>query len=87
MINNPLEALDHIRLEFSPGDLHLLNIALAFIMFGVALEIKLDHFKKFMINPKSAAVGVVSQFLLLPFFTFLLTIIFHRFCHLPWRWE
>jgi len=79
LIKNPLEALDHIRLEFSPGDLHLLNIALAFIMFGVALEIKLDHFKKLFNNPKAAIVGVASQFLLLPFFTFLLTIIFHRY--------
>lgn len=79
MINNPLEALDHIRLEFSPGDLHILNIALAFIMFGVALEIKLDHFRKLFNNPKAAMVGLVSQFLLLPFFTFLLTIIFHRY--------
>lgn len=79
MTNNPLEALDHIRLEFSPGDLHLLNIALAFIMFGVALEIKVDHFRKLFLQPKAAVVGFVSQFLLLPFVTFLLTIIFHRF--------
>ena len=77
MVSNPLDALDHIRLEFSPGDLHLLNIALAFIMFGVALEIKVDHFKKLFVNPKAALVGVASQFFLLPFITFLLTIIFH----------
>ena len=78
-MNNPLYALDHIRLEFSNEDLLILNLALAFIMFGVALEIKLDHFKKLFNNPKAAIIGIISQFVLLPAATFLLTIIFHRF--------
>ncbi len=69
-----LYALDHVRLNFSPESLHALNIAIAFIMFGVALEIKLDHFKKLLVQPKSAFLGIFSQFLLLPFLTFLLTI-------------
>ncbi len=70
-----LQALDHIRLNFSPESLHALNITLAFIMFGVALEIKLEHFKKLAYNPKSAFVGVFSQFLALPFLTFLLAVL------------
>ena len=74
-----LESLDHIRLNFSPESLHLLNIALAFIMFGVALEIRLDHFKKIFYDPKSAIIGFVSQFIALPFITFLLTIILRNF--------
>lgn len=78
-MNSQIQALDHIRLDFSTEDLLLLNLALAFIMFGVALEIKIDHFKKLLIKPKPAIIGVISQFLLLPFATFLLTIIFHRF--------
>ncbi len=69
-----LYALDHVRLNFSPESLHALNIAIAIIMFGVALEIKIDHFKKLILNPKSAFLGVFSQFLLLPFLTFLLTV-------------
>ena len=69
-----LYALDEIRLNFSQGNIHTLNIAIAFVMFGVALEIKLDHFKKLLKNPKSAIIGVFSQFLVLPFLTFLLTI-------------
>jgi BASS family bile acid:Na+ symporter len=74
-----LAAFDHIRLNFSPGSLHMLNIALAFVMFGVALEIKLEHFKKILLNPKSALVGVFSQFFLLPFLTFLMVIALSRF--------
>jgi len=70
-----LQAFDHIRLNFSPQGLQALNIALAFVMFGVALEIKLDHFKKLLLNPKSAFVGVFSQFLVLPFLTFVLAVL------------
>jgi len=74
-----LYALDEIRLNFSANSLHTLNIAIAFVMFGVALEIKLDHFKKLIKNPKSAVLGFFSQFLILPFLTFLLTIALHNY--------
>ncbi len=74
-----LYALDEIRLNFSPSNLHALNIALAFVMFGVALEIKMDHFKKLLLNTKSTIIGVFSQFLVLPFLTFLLTIALHNY--------
>ncbi len=74
-----LYALDEIRLNFSASNLHELNIALAFVMFGVALEIKTDHFVKLLRNPKSAVIGVISQFLVLPFLTFLLTIVLHNY--------
>ncbi|NQU34554.1 MAG: bile acid:sodium symporter family protein [Bacteroidetes bacterium] len=74
-----LYALDEIRLNFSSSNLHTLNVAIAFVMFGVALEIKFDHFKKLILNPKSAFLGVFSQFLLLPFLTFLLTLALHDY--------
>lgn len=74
-----LLALDAIRLNFSPASLHSLNIAIAIVMFGVALEIKLDHFKSLIKNPKSPIIGIFSQFVALPFLTFLLVIILKDF--------
>lgn len=65
-----LEVLDHVRLNFSPSGLLALNITIAFIMFGVALDIKWQHFKKLIMRPKSVIVGVFSQFFLLPAVTF-----------------
>lgn len=70
-----LSVLDSIRLNFNPQGLFVLNLTLAFIMFGVALGIKLDHFKKLFKEPKSAFVGIASQFLLLPAITFLLILV------------
>ncbi len=74
-----LYALDEIRLNFSSNNLLALNIALAFVMFGVALEIKIDHFKRLILNPRSTIIGVFSQFFMLPFLTFLLTIALHNY--------
>jgi BASS family bile acid:Na+ symporter len=65
-----LEILDHVRLNFSPTGLLALNIVIAFVMFGVALDIKLQHFKDVIMKPKSAITGVISQFFLLPLITF-----------------
>ena len=70
-----LEVLDHVRLNFSPSGLLALNITIAFIMFGVALDIKLQHFKDVIMKPKSAIIGVISQFFLLPAITFAFVII------------
>lgn len=70
-----LKEIDSMRLNFSEGGLLFMNITLAAIMFGVALEIKLENFKNLINYPKSAILGFGSQFLLLPALTFLLVII------------
>jgi BASS family bile acid:Na+ symporter len=74
-MTDTLQALDHIRLNFSPSNLHALNIAIGIVMFGVALEIKLRSFKEVFLSPKPAIIGFASQFILLPTITFLLIIL------------
>lgn len=64
--------LDSITLNFSQGDLLLLNLALALIMFGVALDLKWEDFRYLVKNPKAFFLGIFSQFLLLPFLTWVL---------------
>ncbi len=65
-----LDTLDHVRLNFSQDGLHFLNFALAIIMFGVALSIKLSDFKLIVQKPKPVVSGYVAQFFLLPAVTF-----------------
>jgi BASS family bile acid:Na+ symporter len=67
--------MDTVSLNFSQDSLLILNITIALIMFGVALGIKTDHFKRLLKNPKPVATGFLSQFVLLPAVTFLITII------------
>lgn len=69
-----LEGIDNIRLNFSEGSLLFMNITLAAIMFGVALEIRIQNFRDIMKYPKSAMLGVGSQFIILPALTFMLVI-------------
>lgn len=64
--------IDNIVLDFSNEGKNLLNLTIAFIMFGVALELKLEDFKKLMKQPKPALIGILSQFIMMPLLTFLL---------------
>ena len=68
---NPTIDIDEIKINFDNEGLWILNIAIAIIMFGVALGITTDDFKRLFKNPKIVFVGVLSQFILLPAFTFL----------------
>jgi bile acid:Na+ symporter, BASS family len=74
-----LKALDSIRLNFSENGLFVLNITIAFIMFGVALGIKVEHFQNLAKNKRVPAIGLISQFFLLPVATFVVVVIFNRF--------
>ncbi len=73
-----LRALDTLTLNFSEGGLAVMNIAIAVIMFGVALEIKFSNFTDLLQKPKPVVVGVLSQFVLLPALTGLLTLVFWK---------
>lgn len=65
-------ALDSVHLNFSPDNLLGLNIALAIIMYGVALELKWVDFKYLIQNPKGFLIGIFSQFIVLPLLTYVL---------------
>ena len=69
-----LEVLDSVRLNFSSDSLLLLNFTLAFIMFGIALELKVERFKHVLLFPKATMLGVAAQFLVMPFLTLLLVL-------------
>jgi len=68
-------AIDQIRLNFNPQGLFIINAAIGLMMFGVALDLKLEDFKRIVISPKAPGIGLGAQFVLLPAFTFLLTLI------------
>lgn len=72
---NQTSDLDSISLNFSPEDLLLLNLSLALIMYGVALDLRFEDFKYLVKNPKGFFLGIFSQFILLPFLTWCLILI------------
>ena len=70
-----IQELDNIQLNFSSENLWAVNITLAIIMFGVALDIKVSDFKNLMNSPKAVIVGIISQFILIPLITYILVIL------------
>jgi len=71
LLNTNTTQIDNIKINFDTDALWMLNIALAIIMFGIALDIKISDFKILLKNPKAILVGLLSQFILLPFLTFI----------------
>lgn len=77
MMNPETTALiDAIDVNMNKTGMDIINIVLAFVMFGVALGIKPSSFLDIVRRPKSMVVGIICQIILLPALTFLLTIIF-----------
>jgi BASS family bile acid:Na+ symporter len=72
-----LEILDSIHLNFSPTGLFIMNLTMAFIMFGIALDLNYKQFRELFAQPKSLIVGMVSQFVFLPAVTFVLVLLIH----------
>ena len=70
-----LLVLDDVRINFSEGGMHAVNIVLAFVMFGVALGLRARMFKDVLRYPKSVFVGFFSQAVALPAVTFLLVVL------------
>ena len=67
--------VDEIRLNFNPASLAVLNAVLAFLMFGIALDTKLEDFRRVMRMPLAFTVGIVAQFIALPAITYVLTLL------------
>lgn len=73
-----LESLNELTINFGQGGVMIVNIILAFVMFGVALGIKLGTFKEIFQKPKSVIVGVLVQWVGLPAVTFLVALLLSR---------
>jgi len=64
--------IDQVRLNFNPTGIAILNAAIGLLMLGVAIELKVEDFKRIVKSPKAPLIGLAAQFFLLPAFTFLL---------------
>ena len=70
-----MNSIDEITLNFSAQNIFFLNLSLAFIMFGVALNLTPKDFKLVLKSPKAVIAGFFSQFFLLPLLTYLIILV------------
>ncbi len=66
---------DQIALNFNPENLKILNVILGVVMFGIALDMKVEHFRKVLSMPKPVIIGLFAQFFALPALTFCLVLV------------
>ena len=69
-----MHEIDLVRLNFSPASLVALNFILAFVLFGVALDMKFEDFKGIKTAPLATLIGLLGQFVLLPAVAYLLVL-------------
>ena len=67
--------IDQVRLNFNPQALLALNFVLAFVMLGVALDLKVADFKAALQTPKALLIGLFGHHLLFPAMTYLLILV------------
>ena len=70
-----LQGLDTLNINLGSGEMVLVNFILAFVMFGVALSIRVSTFKNLFRKPKSVTLGLLLQWFALPALTCLVAII------------
>lgn len=66
---------EQAQINFDSNSVWGLNIALAFVMFGIALSIDWRDFIPVVLKPKALIVGILSQFLIFPLISFLLVVL------------
>jgi len=67
-------AIDTIQLNFNAGSLLALNVTIALMMLGMALDIRGADFRRVLTAPRAPGIGLAAQFVMLPALTFLLTL-------------
>ncbi len=63
-------AVDAIQLNFNRTGLTVINAVIGLMMFGVALDMRMDDFRRLARAPRAPLIGLLSQFVLLPALTF-----------------
>ena len=67
--------IDQVHLSFNPQTLTLLNAVLGLVMFGVALELRVEDFRIALRTPKALALGLFGHHILFPAMTYVLILI------------
>ncbi len=70
-----LQQLDNLTISFNRTGNWLLMVFMAVVMYGVALGLRPQFFKGVFNRPGSLIVGLVCQWVVLPFLTFLLCVL------------
>ncbi len=66
--------IDEVQIQFNPSAQIALQIILAYVMFGIAIDTPMQDFRALLSRPRAVFVGATAQLLLFPAFTFLFVV-------------
>lgn len=61
-----MSAIDQVQLSFNSSSLLFINVMLAIVMFGVALDLRVADFARVLRAPRAPLIGLACQFVLMP---------------------
>lgn len=64
-----MHEIDKIIINFDPSKMMALNIIMGFLMFGIALDVKIEDFKQIRETPRPIFAGMLCQYILFPLLT------------------
>jgi BASS family bile acid:Na+ symporter len=70
-----MNGIDAVQLNFSPTTLHVLNAILGIVMFGVALDLRAEDFRRVLDRPRPVLIGLAGHYVVFPAFTFVLVLL------------
>lgn len=68
--------MEDIQLNFNENAVLAVNFILALLIFGISLSIRLHDFKRLVQMPVAPLIGALSQFVVMPALTYLITVLF-----------
>jgi BASS family bile acid:Na+ symporter len=61
-----MHPVDSLQFHFDPSSVRALELALASVVFGAALDLRVADLRRIAVSPKGPAIGLLAQFVLLP---------------------
>ncbi len=68
--------IDLVRLNLNQNSINVLKIIIGLIMFGVALDLKIEDFRRLSQNLKPLLLGLLGHYILFPLLTYLMILVF-----------
>lgn len=68
-------SIDQIQINFNPENLLAINAVIGLMMLGVSIDLKVSDFRLVLRSSRAMGVGLAAQLILLPLFTYLLTLV------------
>ncbi len=73
-----MQTIDQAQFQFDPRAGIVIGVMVAIMVFGVALDLRWEQFRRILRDPRAPIVGLLAQFVVLPGIAFAISCVFIR---------